>query len=119
MDKNSFFSFIRKYLRYQFNRLLCTILSDKPKPFLMYVRFMGFSYRCGYGIRHNDEEFALRFRVLESEKAKQYGEYIEVYSRSLSRYLRPNEVICLRFIENADYDPNLTDSQPVKLFVDP
>lgn len=88
----------------------------KTKPFIMKVRLVGRSYRCGYGISR-DEEHVLHFKPVDEEMIRLYGEDIEVYSNSLSDCLKDDEVVTLPFVKNPDYDPNVINSQPVLLFV--
>ena len=88
----------------------------KAKPFMMKVRLVDRSYRCGYGICY-EEERVLHFKPVDEEMIKLYGEDIEVYSNSLSDCLKNDEVVVLPFVKNPDYDPNIINSQPVLLFV--
>ena len=89
---------------------------NKAKPFMMKVRLVGRSYRCGYGISR-EEERVLHFCPVDEEMIALYGENIEVYSNSLNDYLQNGEVVTLPFIKNPDYDPNIIKSQPLILFV--
>ena len=104
-----FLGALRNFLSASRNR------ADQPKPFLMKVRIVGHSFRCGYNI-DEDGQYVTTVAPIDEEMRALYGEQFDVYSQAVQKGYDIGSEITLPFFINPLYRPEIIGDSPLIVY---